>query len=131
MWPRVIPGQWLACHQALVIFGDNLLALDATRNVLHVVPPTTSGPAFTIDLPFTVGAQTFNWATTAAGYLFTVSDDGRIWRSQDAATWETVASAHQEIISIRYWPHRSWLVLASRGTDGAVWKLRLCGAASC
>jgi hypothetical protein len=129
-WPKVIPGQRVACHHALVAFGDYLFALDATRDVLHVLP-ATSGPAFMVDLPFTIGAQTFNWATTVDGYLFTVSDDGRIWRSQGGAAWETVASGNREFISIGYWPHRSWLIFASRGADGAVWKLRLCGAEPC
>ena len=114
-----------------MIFGDDLIALDATRHILHIAPPTTSGSAFTVDLPFTIGAQTFNWATMAAGHLFVVSDDGRIWRSQDGAAWEPVASGNREFISIGHWPHRSWLVLASRGAVGAVWKLRLCGAEPC
>jgi hypothetical protein len=130
-WPKVIPGQHVACRHELVILGDDLLALDATRDVLHVVPLTTGGSVFTVDLPFTIEAQTFNWATVASEYLFTVSDDGRIWRSPDGEAWETVASGNREFISIGFWPHRSWLVLASRGTDGAVWKLRLCGAEPC
>ncbi|NNG16040.1 MAG: hypothetical protein HKM89_06120, partial [Gemmatimonadales bacterium] len=129
-WAKVIPGQRVACHHALVIFGDDLIALDATRDGLHVIPQT-GALAGTVALPFTVGTRTFNWATLAGSYLFAVSDDGQIWRSQDALSWEAVASGNREFVSIGYWPHRSWLLLASSGVDGAVWKLRLCGAEPC
>jgi hypothetical protein len=64
-------------------------------------------------------------------HVFAIADDGRVLRSQDGITWDTVAESNLAVIAIRYWPERGWLVLASRGADGSVWRLRLCGTDPC
>jgi hypothetical protein len=83
------------------------------------------------ELPFTVGLMTFHWAAVASDRLYALSDDGRILVTRDLAAWQTVAQADREFVTIQYWPQRDWLVLAGRGTAGALWKLGLCGAAPC
>ena len=83
------------------------------------------------ELPFAIGEMSLNWATVAGGYLYALSNDGRIMLTQNLEVWEAVAEMDQEFVTIQYWPHRSWLVLASRGIDGALWKLGLCDATPC
>jgi hypothetical protein len=129
VWMPVLPDERVACHHRLVSFGDALIAVDSTRRRLHVV--TGQGDALQRELPFTTGETSPNWATVAGAYLYALSSDGRILLTRDLAVWETVAEMDQEFLTIQYWPQRSWLVLASRGANGALWKLELCGAAPC
>ena len=128
-WMPVLPDKRLACYHRLVPFGDALIAVDSTRRRLHVV--TGQGDALQRELPFTIGELSLNWATVAGGYLYALSSDGRILLTRDLAVWKTVAEADQEFVTIQYWPQRNWLVLASRGMNGALWKLELCDAAPC
>jgi hypothetical protein len=109
----VLPDKRVACYHRLVSFGDALIAVDSTRRGLHVV--TGQGNALQRELPFTIGELSLNWATVAGGYLYALSSDGRILLTRDLVVWETV----------------SWLVLASRGMNGGLWKLELCDAAPC
>ncbi len=128
-WMPVLPDQRLACYHRLVSFGDALIALDATRHGLLVV--TGEGDPFERELPFTIGALSLNWAAVAGDHLYSLSSDGQILVTRDLTVWETVAQADQEFVTIQYWPQRSWLVLATRGANGALWKLELCDAAPC
>ncbi len=128
-WAPVFPDERLACYHRLTSFGDALLALDRTRNSLLIV--SGQGELSRRELPFTVGVMTIHWATVAADYLYAPSDDGRILVTRDLAVWETVAQADEEFVTIQYWPQRDWLVLASRGANGTLWKLGLCEAAPC
>jgi len=126
-WSLVLPGGRLACRHELVPFGNDLLALDASRSRLHIL---SAQGAREVDLPFTVAAEAYNWATVVNDHIFAVAD-GRVLRSRDALTWDTVAESNLALIVIRYWPERGWLVLASRGAAGSVWRLRLCGIDTC
>ncbi len=129
VWMPVFPDEEIACYQRLTPFGDALVTLERARSSLLIVP--TEGEPLRRELPFTVGLMTFHWAAVAAGNLYALSDDGRILVTRDLAAWETVARADREFVTIQYWPQRDWLVLAGRGTDGALWKLGLCDAAPC
>ena len=127
-WSQVLPGHLLRCLHELVLFGNELIALDASRNRLHIL----SGQGMReVVLPFTVAAEAYNWAAVVGDHIFAIADDGRVLRSRDAITWDTVAESNLPLIIIRFWPHRSWLVLASRGSTGSVWRLRLCGIDPC
>jgi hypothetical protein len=128
-WTLVFPDDEIACYQRLTSFGDALIALDRSRSRLLVV--SGQGELLRRELPFTVGLMTFHWATVAADRLYGLSDDGRILVTRDLMVWEPVVQADREFVTIQYWPQRDWLVLGSRGTDGALWKFRLCGAAPC
>jgi hypothetical protein len=125
----VLPDKRLACYHRLVLFGDALVAVDRRRRGLHVV--TEQEVAVQLELPFTIGKWNLNWATVAGDYLYALSDDGRVLVTQDLELWETVSETSQDLVTIQYWPHKSWLVLASRGLNATVWKLDLCNAAPC
>lgn len=128
-WTPVLPDKRLACYHRLVSFGGALIAVDSTRRRLHVV--TAQEDAQQRELPFTIGERSFNWATVVGDYLYALSSDGRVLLTQDLELWETVAEMNQELVTIQYWPHKSWLVLASRGLSGGLWKLDLCDATPC
>jgi hypothetical protein len=128
-WKPVFPDEQSACYQRLLSFGDALIALDRSRSRLLIV--SGQGELSWRELPFTVGLMTFHWAAVASDRLYALSDDGRILVTRDLAAWQTVTQADREFVTIQYWPQRDWLVLAGRGTDGALWKLGLCGAAPC
>ncbi len=128
-WTLVFPDEEVACYQRLTPFGDALVTLARARSRLLVV--SGLGELSRRELPFTVGLMTFHWAAVAADYLYALADDGRIMVTRDLTAWETAAQADREFVTVRYWPQRDWLVLASRGTDGALWKLMLCNGAPC
>lgn len=128
-WVPVRPDARLACLHRLVSFGAALVAVDSTRRRLQVV--TGDGEVSQRELPFAIGASSFNWAAVAGGFLYALSGDGRIVLTRDLESWETVAAMDREFVTIQYWPHKDWLVLASRGGDGALWKLELCDGGPC
>ena len=125
----MFPDERLACYHRLTSFDGALVALERARNSLLVV--SGQGDVSRRELPFTVGLMTIQWATVAADQLYALSDDGRVLTTRDLTKWETVAQADREFVTIQHWPQRDWLVLASRGTDGTLWKLELCDAAPC
>lgn len=128
-WMPVLPDARLACYHRLVSFGDALVAVDSTRRRLQIV--TGQGGALQRELPFTIGEMSLNWATVAGGHLYALSNDGRILLTRDLVLWETVAEMDHEFVTIQYWPQKSWLVLAGRGMNAALWKLELCDAGPC
>ena len=127
-WSVVLAGGRLACRHELVSFGDDLLALDASRSRLHIL---SAHGAREVVLPFTVAAEAYNWATVVGDHVIAIADDGRVLRSRDAIAWDAVTESNLALITVRYWPHRGWLVFASRGATGSVWRLRLCGVDPC
>jgi hypothetical protein len=128
-WEDVIPGSRVACEQRLVGFGGRLIALDVGRSAFHVLPP--HGAASLVEVPFTVDTAAYNWAAVAGGFLYVTSDDGRILVTRNLVAWDTVARSDQRFSAIQYWPSRGWLVLATYGRGGALWRLQLCHTAPC
>jgi hypothetical protein len=128
-WEDALPGKHPACVHRLAGFGDSLIALDAGRAALHVIP--RQGPPSVVALPFTVDTLAYNWAAVAGGLFYVIASDGRILLTRDLAAWEPVIRSYQSFSAIQYWPDRDWLVVATYGRQGAVWKLQLCQAAPC
>ncbi len=128
-WENVVPGGQVACAHRLVSFAGNLIALDAARGALHLLPP--KGTPTEVDVPFTVDSVAYNWAAVAGGFLYAISDDGRVVVTRDLVAWDTVVRSDQRFMTIQYWPYRDWLVLATKGMGGALWKFQLCHAAPC
>jgi hypothetical protein len=64
-------------------------------------------------------------ASDRAGYLYTITDDGRVVRSRDLIAWETVAVTNRALVTIAYWPAKNWIVVADRGADARLWKIDL------
>lgn len=128
-WVDALPGSRVACVHRLVSFGDSLIALDVGRAALHVLPP--QGAPSVVDVLFTVDTLAYNWAVVAGGSLYVLSDDRRILVTRDLVAWETVVRSDQPFSAIQYWPSRDWLVLATYGRGGTLWKLQLCHAAPC
>jgi hypothetical protein len=129
MWVEAAPGRQVACGHRLAGFGGRVIALDAGRAALHVLPPQ-GGPSL-VDVPFTVDTVAYNWAAVAGGFLYVISEDGRILVTRDLVAWEAVVRSDLPFSAIQYWPNRNWLVLATYGRGGAVWKLQLCRTAPC
>ena len=128
-WVDVLPGSRVACGPRLVGFDGRLIAFDVDRSAFHVLPP--DGAPSRVNVPFTVDTVAYNWAAVAGGFLYVISDDGRILVTRDLVAWETVVWSNQSFSAIQYWPDRNWLVLATYGRGGAVWKLQLCHTAPC
>jgi hypothetical protein len=78
-----------------------------------------------------VDTLAYNWAAVAGGLFYVIASDGRILLTRDLAAWEPVIRSYQPFSAIQYWPDRDWLVVATYGRQGAVWKLQLCQAAPC
>jgi hypothetical protein len=128
-WEDALPGQHVACVHRLVGFGDSLIALDVGRAALHVLP--SQGAPSAAALPFTVDTMAYNWAAVAGAFIYVISDERRILVTRDLVAWDTVVRSYQPFTAIQYWPDRDWLVLATYGQNGAIWKLRLCQTAPC
>ena len=93
-----------------------LLAVDANDTVTtHPFPG------------FSVRDWSYNYlAADRKGYLYTITNDGRVVRSNDLTTWETiVAASNKQLITIAYWPERNWIVVAERGSAGKLWRIDL------
>jgi len=128
-WDSLVPGRRIACLHRLASFAGRVIALDVGRGTLHVVPLAAASAEITV--PFVVDSVAFNWATVAGGYLYVISDDGRVLATRDLVAWQTVLRSDRRFMTIQYWPDRDWLVLAGYSQHGAVWTLQLCGAAPC
>ena len=132
-WQRLaVPAT--ACRVRLAVFQDRLLALALDQRSLiavdsagqiqtHLLPDfKIPGSGATNGDPHLV----FNYlASDRAGYLYAITDDGRVVRSRDLVAWETVAVTDRALVAIAYWPARNWIVVADRGADARLWKIDL------
>ena len=48
------------------------------------------------------------------------TDDGRVVRSADLTTWETLVTTDLEFITISFWPEKNWIIVADRGAGRVV-----------
>ena len=123
-WTR-LAGLQTMCRPRLFSFQDNLLALKADRSALVAID--AAGTAVTHTFP---GFQVMDWAynylaADGDGWLYTITDDGRVMRTADLAAWQTVADTQLDLITLAYWPQKNWLVLSDRGSDAQLWRLDL------
>jgi hypothetical protein len=94
----------------------SLIAVDSAGDV-QIYPL----PGFQI-----AGKYAFNFlAHDHSGFLYTVTEDGRVVRTRDLVTWETIEVTDRALVTIAYWPSRNWIVVADRGVDAGLWKIDL------
>jgi hypothetical protein len=123
-WQRLAVPE-TACRVILAVFQDRLLAL--TLDQRSLIAMDGAGQIQTYSLPdFRIPDLVFNYlASDRAGNLYTITDDGRVVRSLDLVSWETVAVTDRALVTIAYWPARNWIVVADRGADARLWKIDL------
>jgi hypothetical protein len=125
-WSRFLDHQ-TRCSPRLVAFKDKLLALESDRSgLITIKPPTRTTP---LAFPgFRVPAAAYNYAAIdRRGYLCAITDDGRVVRSADLTTWETLVTAHLDFMTIAFWPEKNWLIVADRGAGARLWRIDLAG----
>jgi hypothetical protein len=124
-WQRLaVPDT--ACRVRLAVFEDRLLAMSLDQKSLIVVD--SAGDVQVHPLPGFKIADKYAFSFLAhdrSGFLYTVTEDGRVVRTRDLVTWETVAVTDRALVTIAYWPARNWLVVADRGADARLWKIDL------
>lgn len=120
------------CRSRLLVFGDKLLALNLAQNGFVAVD--TGGNISTLSFPgFVVSDWAYNYAAVddaSPQRLYVVTIDGRIMRTADLSTWETMAATDLELITLSHWPAKGWLVAADRGGAARLWRLDLATAAT-
>jgi hypothetical protein len=125
-WSRFLDHQ-ACCRPRLVAFQSRLLALRADRSgLIAMESPTRTTP---LAFPgFQVSAAAYNYAAIdRRGSLYTITADGRVLRSADLRTWETLVTTDLDLITIAFWPERNWLVVADRGAGARLWRIDLSG----
>ena len=124
-WQRLaVPDT--ACRVRLSVFENRLLAMSLDQESLIAVD--SAGNVQVYPLPgFKIADKyAFNFlAHDRSGFLYTVTEDGRVVRTCDLVTWETVAVTDRALVTIVYWPTRNWIVVADRGVDARLWKIDL------
>ena len=118
------------CRTRLVVYQDHLLVPRVDGAALFAVD--AAGTVTTHDLPeFRIADWAYNYlAEDGAGRLYAVADDGRILRTADLATWETLVSRDLMFITLGYWPERDWLLVGDRGRDAKLWKIDLAASSA-
>ncbi len=124
-WQRLaVPDT--ACRVRLAVFQDRLLAMSLDQESLIVVDST--GNVQVYPLPGFKIADKYAFSFLAhdrSGLLYTITEDGRVVRTRDLVTWETVAVTDRALVTIAFWPARNWIVVADRGADARLWKIDL------
>ena len=120
-----------ACRPRLFEHQDRLLILTFDRSGIFSLAADDSTTSYAFP-DFSVRDWAYNYlASDDAGYLYTLTHDGRVVRTQDLQTWETLISTDRAFMAVAYWPDRNWLILADRGRDYAkVWRIDLSTASS-
>lgn len=123
-WTRLL-GHQTDCGARLMVLEDRLLALKSDRRGFVAVD--ASGSTAEYDFPgFRVPGWAYGYlAYDNRGYLYTITDDGRVVRSSDLITWETLASTDLAFITISYWPAKNWIIVADRGASARLWRIDL------
>ncbi len=115
-----------ACRPRLFVYANRLMALSFDRTELLALNKFGVVTRYTFP-DFGVKDWAYNYlAKDSNGRLYTITEDGRVVRTSDLSTWETIVSSDHAFITIAYWPEKDWIVLADRGRDYAnVWKIDL------
>ena len=125
-WTR-IPDLSLqaTCRTRLAVYQGLLLIARADRAAIFAVG--LSGSITAHELPgFEIADWAYNYlAEDGNGRLYTITDDGRVLRTADLETWETLISRDLSLTTVGYWPERDWLVVGDRGPHAKLWKIDL------
>ena len=115
-----------ACRPRLFVYANRLLTLSFDRTALLALNRFGVVTRYTFP-DFGVKDWAYNYlAEDSSRRLYTITEDGRVLRTSNLITWETIASGDHAFISVAYWPERDWIVLADRGRDYAnVWKIEV------
>jgi hypothetical protein len=115
------------CRSRLIVFADKLLALNLAQTGFVAVD--TSGNIATFSFAgFVVTDWAYNYAAVDSASpqrLYVVTVDGRIMRTTDLSTWQTMAATDLELITLGYWPDKNWLIAADRGSAAKLWRMDL------
>ena len=116
----------IACRPRLFVYANRLLTLSFDRTELLALNRFGVVTRYTFP-DFGVKDWAYNYlAGDSSGRLYTITEDGRVLRTSNLITWETIVSGDHAFISVAYWPERDWIVLADRGRDYAnVWKIEV------
>jgi photosystem II stability/assembly factor-like uncharacterized protein len=123
-WQRIGEfSSYTYCRSRLFIYNNQLLALSSARDgllALHTNGSVTLHPFSS----FKVQDWVYNaLAVDASNRLYTVTEDGRIVRTSNLTSWETLVASDRDFITLAYWPNQDKIVVADRGDDGRLWLL--------
>ncbi len=121
----------------MIEFNNNLLALGGgtLNNVIYALDKNNNFTQYNLD--FRVGVQytdadyysNYNEFVVAQdGYLYTMTSDGSIMRTNNLTNWQTVADTGKEIISIGYWGDQNKIVFSTRGSGASIYTIQLSSA---
>ncbi len=125
-WTRLaLLDHQTACRTRLVVFDDKLIIPKFDRTGIFTIDNV--GSITEHGFPdFSIKSWSYNYTAQDGTYLYTISEEGRVLRSDDLETWDTLISSNRPFIAIVYWPDKDWLVLADSGRENAgLWKIDL------
>ncbi len=123
-WARLSPFTgYTQCRSRLFIYNDQLLIIGSALD--GVLALHTDGSVSTHIFPgFHAQAWAYNpFAIDAQNRLYITADHGRIMRTSDLITWETLAASDREFFTLAYWSDADRIVAGDRGAMGRLWLL--------
>jgi len=114
---------YVQCRSRLFIYQNQLLTIGSARDGIMALH--SNGNVSTHIFPgFHVQDWAYNpLASDSQNRLYIVSDDGRILRTSNLSSWETLVASDREFFTLGYWPGANSIVVADRGSVGSVWQL--------
>jgi hypothetical protein len=111
------------CRSRLFIYNNQLLILGSARD--GILALHTDDSVSTHLFPdFHAQDWSYNpFAIDNSDRLYIVSDDGRILRTSDLDSWETLVASDRDFITLAYWPDQNRIIVADRGEMGRLWRL--------
>jgi hypothetical protein len=111
------------CRSRLFIYKNQLLILGSARDGILALHTDNS-----VSTHLFPGFHARDWsynpfAIDAQNRLYIPSDDGRILRTSDLASWETLVASDRDFITLAYWPDQDRIIVADRGEMGRLWLL--------
>ena len=123
-WQRINAfSSYTTCRSRLFVYNNQLLVLGSARD--GILALHTNG-SVTPHLFSNFKAQDWIYnalAVDAQNRLYMLAEDGRIMRTTNLITWETMAAADRDFITLSYWPDQDKIVVADRGNVARVWLL--------
>lgn len=102
--------------------NDTIFAVDSSNGITSYTLPFSVGVLYDDATYFSNYNQ---FVVADDGFLYTISNEGDVWRSSDLTNWLKVADTGSEFISIGYWSQRNWLVLSTRGASATIYYIDL------